>query len=232
MIQHLACVMDGNRRWATAQGLQTFLGHRKGADTVKIIAEFCLDNKIPHLSLYTLSIENLNRSEQEKSYIYSLVQEYARDNIKELIERGIRIRFIGDRTLFPAHIMPICDMLEQQTAHLTTLCINVLFCYGGRQEIVSGVKKIVQALANGALSVQEVDALSVDAFKKYTWMGDTPDPDIIIRPGNVVRLSNFLLYQGAYSEWYFPNFLWPELTKDYLTHVLADFAGRKRNFGR
>ncbi len=229
MIKHLACIMDGNRRWATKQGLMPYRGHREGMETIKRVTNFCLEKGIKYLSLYTLSIENLiNRSESEKEYIFNLIIEGARQGLQDLIKQGVRVRFIGDRSLFPAQLIDVFNSLEKESAHLTKLNLNFLFCYGSRQEILGGVKNIVRQVLEGKISE---DQISDEHFRQALWTGDIPEPELIIRTGKVIRLSNFLLYQAAYSEFYFPDCLWPELTEHDLQTALGNFAGSQRNFG-
>ncbi|HZW61388.1 MAG TPA: polyprenyl diphosphate synthase [Candidatus Babeliales bacterium] len=228
MMKHLACIMDGNRRWAKQKGWRSYQGHREGVEAVKRVAQFCLDRNIPYLSLYTFSIENFNRSEQEKEFLFNLIIDGAQQSLEEFLKQGIRIRFIGDRSLFPASVLSTCQLLEQQTAHLTKLNLNFLFCYGARQEIVGGIKTLVRKVMEGIISEDEI---SPELFRECLWTKDIPEPDLIIRTGNVKRLSNFLLYQAAYSEFYFLDCLWPELTTEHLEAALTSYNNCQRNFG-
>jgi len=221
--------MDGNRRWAKKQGLMPYLGHREGIETIKRVVNFCLNNKISYLSLYTLSIENyLGRSEMEKEYLFDLIVEGAKQGLQDLINQGIRVCFIGDRTMFPARVMAVCDQLEKESAHLTKLQLNFLFCYGSRQEILAGVKEMVRKVVAGEIKQEEI---TEEQFRDCLWMRGIPDPEIIIRTGKFTRLSNFLLYQAAYSELYFPDCLWPDLNESHLQQALETFSACKRNFG-
>jgi undecaprenyl diphosphate synthase len=229
VITHLACIMDGNRRWAAMNGLPAAHGHREGALAVKRVIDFCLEKGISYLSLYTFSLENFKRSETEKSFLFDILAQEAIQELAALKEKNIRVKFIGDRTLFPAHLIPVCDNVEQETAHLDTLQLNILFCYGGRQEIISGIKTIITASKKGLFCD---DSLSEETFKHYLWSGDIPDPDIIMRTGGAQRLSNFLLYQAAYSELYFLDCMWPEIGTEHLERMLLFFNQCKRNFGK
>jgi len=228
MIKHLACVMDGNRRWATQQGLAAVLGHKKGTDSVKQATEFCIKNNISYLTLYTFSIENFKRSEEEKNYLFDLIIKEAQEGLAEFLSHKIRVRFVGDRSLFPAHVLALCQEIEEKTAHLTTLTLNFLFCYGGQQEIVSAVQKIAQQVLDNTLKIQDI---TKDIVTNNLWLGDIPEPELIIRTGGVKRLSNFLLYQAAYSELYFVDTYWPDMTYAHFEKALEDFMLRKRNFG-
>lgn len=229
MINHIAFVMDGNRRWARKNGLLSNLGHRQGVKTVKTAIEFCLKKGIRFVSFYTFSIENFKRSEMEKSFLFSLLVKEAAKGAADFIKQGVRIRFVGDRTLFPANVRTSSEQLEKETAHLDKLTVNLLFCYGGRQEIVASVKEIVNKVKSGDL---EPGDISEDLVAQYLWSGDTPDPELIVRTGGDKRLSNFLLYQSAYSEFCFLDQFWPAITMEDLNGVYEDFADRKRNFGK
>ncbi len=228
MVKHLACMMDGNRRFARRQGWFPWLGHKEGTQTVKRVVEFCLEKGISYLSLYTLSLENLKRPKEEIDYILDLMINEADDMIKNCGEKGVRIRFIGDRSSFPAKVVPVIERIEKETVHLNNLHLNFLFCYGARQEIVEGIKKIINDVKTGNLSE---DKLSDELFSQYLWTSGMPEPDLVLRTGGVVRMSNFLLYQAAYAEYYFLDCLWPELTKNHLEKAMLYFHGCQRNFG-
>lgn len=227
-MQHLACIMDGNRRYALQHGWQPWIGHEKGVEAVRVALDFCLQQGISYLSLYTLSIENLKRSQAEKDFLFTLIANSAKKHLNEALEKGIKIRFVGDRTLFPAHLMPTCDEVEHKTAHCTNLQVNFLFCYGGKQEIVHAVKEIARKVKAGQLDEHDV---SEDLIAQHLWTHDTPVPDLIIRTGGQMRTSNFLLYQSAYSEYYFTDKYWPSITADDLAQACKQFIGRKRNYG-
>ena len=228
MIKHLACIMDGNRRWAIRKGWFTWQGHKAGLEAVKRVVSFCLENNIPYVSLYTFSLENFKRSDEEKNYLFDLIISGFKDVHQDFIERGIKVCFIGDRSLFPANVIPTCERIEQETAHLTNLQLNLLFCYGAQQEIVGGIKRLVHDVKVGKLSE---DDISNELFERYLWTRGIPEPDLIVRTGGAQRLSNFLLYQAAYSEFYFLDCLWPDITKKHLTSALLFFNECQRNVG-
>lgn len=228
MIKHLACVMDGNRRWAKKEGKLSLQGHYAGAQAVQRVAEFCLTHAISYLSLYTFSLENFKRSAQEQEYLFDILERSISSNLADFISRGIKLQFVGDRTLFPAHIRASCERAEQATAHLTALTINVLFCYGAQQELVAAAQAVAHKVQQGLLSAQDI---TQELFEEHLWLRDTPSPDVILRTGGALRVSNFLLYQSAYSEFYFLNTLWPDISEVELQQVVDDFAQRKRNFG-
>lgn len=222
MISHLALIMDGNRRWAKKRALMPWLGHRQGVESVQMAIQYCLDHKISYLSLYTFSLENFKRSEQEISYLFSLIRE-AKDRILEFVTEGVQIRFIGDRSKIPHDTRVICEELEQMTQSGARLQCNFLMCYGGQQEILHAVQNFIK---------QDDLEISIDTFRKCLWLGDIPDPEIIIRTGGVKRLSNFLLFQGAYAEIRFLDCLWPDLTKELLHATVLDCVQAHKNVGK
>ncbi len=227
-MQHLACIMDGNRRFAKKHGWKPWIGHKKGVDAVRTAIDFCIKNKIAHLSLYTFSIENFKRDENEKGYLFSLLVEQAKKHVDEFIAKGIQVRFIGNRTLFPQQVIKTCQEVEQQTQHGKKLQVNFLFCYGGQQEIVHAAKKISQSVQKGELLTDDIDETTIT---NALWLGDAPPPDLIFRTGGVNRLSNFLLFQSAYAEFHFSDHLWPEITHNDLQAAFDGFNQCKRNFG-
>ncbi|MEX0939938.1 MAG: polyprenyl diphosphate synthase [Candidatus Babeliales bacterium] len=227
-MQHLACIMDGNRRWAKKNSLRPWLGHRKGAESIREVIKFCLNNNIHYLSLFTFSIENFNRSKQECTYLFNLITQEAQNHLGEFIQNGIRVRFIGNRALFPESTKSIIEQLEHKTEQNTQLNVNFLFCYGARQEIIDAIKMVVRKVKAGLLAEDEISEAS---FFDYLWTRGVPEPDLIIRTGGAVRLSNFLLYQSAYSEFYFLDCLWPDISQVHLQKALGYFNDCKRNFG-
>ncbi len=228
-MQHLACIMDGNRRFAKRHGWKPWIGHKKGVDAVRMAIDFCVKKNIKFLSLYTFSIENFKRSEDEKNYLFSLLVEQAKKHINEFIQKGIQVRFVGNRSLFPQDVIKACQEVEEQTQQGVTLQVNFLFCYGGQQEIVHAAKKISQSVQKGELLTEDIDEKTIT---NALWLGDAPPPDLIFRTGGVNRLSNFLLFQSAYAEFYFSDNLWPEVTHNDLQIAFDRFNQCKRNFGK
>lgn len=228
-LNHLACIMDGNRRWAKKQGLAPWYGHKEGVEAVRKAVRFCIDKKIKYLSLYTFSLENFARAPEENNYLFDLMVQEAQKGVEEFKKNGVRLRFIGDRNLFPAHLRPLLDDVEHETAAMNTLHVNFLFCYGGRQEIAAAVKSIARKVKEEQLTEDEI---TPELIGQHLWMADVPDPDLIIRTGNVSRLSNFLLYEAAYSEIYILDCLWPDITSEHLQEAYDEFMNVKRNFGK
>ncbi|MBP9765299.1 di-trans,poly-cis-decaprenylcistransferase [Candidatus Babeliales bacterium] len=221
MMQHLALIMDGNRRWAKKRMMMPWLGHRQGAQVVEMVIEYCLYQSIPYLSLYTFSLENLQRMPQEINYLFDLIEESALRH-EEFVKNNVKVRFVGDMSQLPEKTRRICLQLSEKTEHCTALVCNFLICYGAQQEIVSAVQKMVQ---------EGFKPQSVQDIKPYLWLGNIPDPELIIRTGGVGRLSNFLLYQAAYSEIRFLDCLWPDLTRDALDQVVSQSRAVQKNFG-
>ena len=229
-LKHLACIMDGNRRWAMRQSFAKLLGHKKGIETISVVADFCLAKKIPFLSLYAYSIENLyNRSPEEQHYLFGQLAQEALQSLDNFKQKNICIKFIGDRTLFPKSMQPVCEIVEKETAHCTVLQLNLLLCYGGRQEIVDATKRIAQAVSQGTL---KIDDITTQLFENNLWTYGVPSPDLIIRTGGQQRLSNFLLYQAAYSELYFLDCMWPDISEKELELALTYYDECQKNFGR
>lgn len=229
-MQHLAIIPDGNRRWAKANKLESFFGHRRGLDVVKTAVRSCIKNGIKHLSFYTFSLENFRRSEVEKNYLFSMLASEFRSAIPELVQENIRVKFIGDKSCYPAQIKDVIQEIELATAGGDRLNLNLLFCYGARQELMFAAKAIAQKVKEGFL---DVASITEETLGKSLWTAGTPDPDLVIRTGSgqSPRMSNFLLYQAAYSEWMFLDQYWPEVTEELLQSCIEKFENIKRNFG-
>lgn len=229
-MQHLAIIPDGNRRWAARNKLGSFFGHQKGAEAFHSAIAVCLKNNIKYLSFYTFSLENFRRSDEEKHHLWhDILGVDLEKRLPQAIEQGIRIRFLGDTRLFPEKLMEYIRNAEEKTKHGTKLQVNLLFCYGAQQEIVHATQRLAQDVQEGKLKSDEI---SSETIKDYLWTAGTPDPDLIIRTGNVFRLSNFLLFQAAYSEFMFLDCFWPEVTQEVLQKSLYRFELSQRNFGK
>ena len=227
-VKHLACIMDGNRRFAQAQGWVPWYGHKEGVEAVRRTVAFCLEKNVSYLSLYTFSLENFRRSPEENGYLFGLMAKEAEKSIEEFKEMGIKVSFIGNRSLFPAHLMPICERVEKETVNGTQLTLNFLFCYGSQQELVAGMQALAHRVKAGDINPEDIKE---SLLREHLWMGAIPEPDIIIRTGGHKRLSNFLLYQAAYSELFFLDCLWPEFSQKHLHEVFQAYAQQVRNFG-
>ncbi len=228
-MKHLACIMSGNRRWAQRRGFTPSFGYQEGVKSIRRAITFCIDHSIEHLSLYAFSLENFGRPEPQKQFIFDLLVQEACKQVPELKQEGIRVRFIGDRSKFPAHVIDSCNYTEKETAGGERLQVNLLFCYGGRQELVAGIKKMLIDIRRGDLSE---DAIDQDTITKYLWTDDIPDPDLVFRPDGDQRLSGFFLYRSAYTELYFSDCLWPEVNEKQLQKAYDYFYRCQRNFGK
>lgn len=228
-MQHLAIIPDGNRRWAKQNKLKSIMGHKKGLDAVKAAIEFCIKNGVKYLSIYTFSLENFRRSEEEKSYLFKLLVDNFGSQVNDFIKNQIKVKFLGDRSFFPEHIMPTINNVEDSTKDFDKLNLNLLFCYGGKAELVNAAKELAKKVKAGVLDIDQIDE---DAISKHLWTYDVPDPDLVIRTSGLSRLSNFLLYQAAYSELMFLDCYWPEITCKHLEQCLDKFNKIKRNYGK
>jgi len=229
MLTHLACVMDGNRRWAKKRGLFPWDGHREGVTAAQRTVDYCLAKNIPYLTLYTFSVENLKRSFEEKSFLFDLIAKFVTDVLlADYRDRGVCVKFIGDRSLFPEQLRGVFERVERETAYGTVLTVHLLFCYGGQQEIVAAARTLAEHVARGELTPA---AITKELFAATLWSGSIPAPDLVIRTGGNQRLSNFLSYQSAYSELYFSDTFWPDVDEKFLDAALLYFESSKRNFG-
>ena len=229
-MQHIAFIMDGNRRWARENRLESVTsGHKVGVDAVERTIKFCVKNGIKYLSLFAFSIENFRRSLLEKSFLFDLLSSSIKNQIDLFTKHKIKVRFSGDRSLFPKQTLKSIEYIEEKTKEFDDFCVNVLFCYGSKQEIVSAVKSIAKKVECGELKAEEVNE---EAVRKEMWTDGIPDPDLIVRTGKTHRLSNFLLFQAAYSEIMFLDRHWPEIDEECLDECVKEFYGLKRNFGK
>lgn len=223
-IKHLAIIMDGNRRWAESRGLQTIEGHRAGVNTLAEITEYAAKAGIEYLTVYTLSTENLKeRGPREIGGLFHLINESLTERMPELQKQGVRLEFIGDLDFLPLPLGVTIKKAYTVLSGNSRIQLNICLNYGSRAEMVNAANKLVQ---------ENVEKIDEEAFKKHLYTKDLPDPDLVIRTGGQRRLSNFLLWQAAYSELFFTPTLWPDFTPKELEAVLKEFAERKRNFGR
>jgi undecaprenyl diphosphate synthase len=230
-VQHLAFIMDGNRRWAKKQGFKLLSrGHVEGVKSVEVATDFCLKHGIAYISFYAFSLENFKRSEQEKEFLFGLVAErFSQDKIREAQEKGVRIRFIGDRSRFPKSVIEVIEEAERATSEQSKLTTCFLFCYGGQQEIISAAQALASRVSRGDLAPEDIDDTM---FRDALWGGDVPAPDLIVRTGGAQRLSNFLLYQAAYSELLFLDTFWPDMDEAAFEQCLEHYSTVKRNYGQ
>lgn len=227
-MQHLAIIMDGNGRWAKARHLPRTAGHKKGAETARAVIEYCAKHDIRHLTLYTFSAENWNRPEEEVSELMNLFRFYLGKELRTLHENNIRMRFIGDLTPLSKDIQQQIEQAEALTANNTALTLCLALSYGSRQEITNATRTIAEKVQAGTI---DSTTITPELFSSYLYTADIPDPDLLIRTGGEQRISNYLLWQCAYTELYFTEILWPDFGKEELEQALEDFAQRERRFG-
>lgn len=227
--QHIAIVMDGNNRWAKSHKLPAKAGHRHGAETARDIVNSCLSRDIKYLTLFAFSSENWLRPRQEVQGLMALfLAVLKRKEISQLHKKNVRLRFIGNRSSFSQKLQKSMQEVEELTRNNTGLTVIVAADYGGRWDIANAVTSIVDKVASGELSV---DAVDVDLVHQHTSSSDYPDPDLCIRTGGEQRISNFLLWQFAYTELYFTDCYWPDFDDVQFQLALDDFAKRQRRYG-
>ena len=226
--RHLAVIMDGNGRWAERRKRPRAIGHRAGARAVNVCIDFCLEYGIGALTLFAFSSENWGRPEDEVGALMKLFLNALDREVAELDRRGVRVRFIGERERFPVDIVQRMTAAETLTAGNTRLHLTIAASYGGRQDIVQATRPIAADVAAGRLRVEDIDEAVLGARIS---LADLPPPDLFIRTGGDHRVSNFLLWQLAYTELWFTEILWPELDAAHLQRAMDDYARRERRFG-
>lgn len=228
-LQHIAIIMDGNGRWATKRGLPRLAGHKKGAETVKIVTEAAAEAGVKYLTLYAFSTENWQRSPEEVNGLMSLLRDYLKTDLKEIQEKGVRIRFIGERHMLASDIVEKMKKIEKQTINNDRMTLCIALSYGSRQEIVQAARKIATLAKRGDILPEDVD---IKMFSDMLYTKDMPDPDLVIRSSGEQRISNYLLWQVAYAEFYFSPVLWPDFNKETLNAIIEDYNHRERRYGK
>jgi undecaprenyl diphosphate synthase len=226
--RHIAIIMDGNGRWAQKHCFGRIYGHKKGAQTVKLIVRACREIGIKYLTMYTFSMENWNRPVSEVQAVMMLVEKYLRSGEQEMLENNIRLTSIGNLESLKDPLKKTLYESIEKTSQNTGMTLILALSYGGRDEIVEATKKLLHDVMTGNVSSQEV---TKEVFASYLYTTAIPDPDLIIRTSGEYRLSNFLLWQSAYTELYFTDVLWPEFTRKDLLKAIADYQQRQRRFG-
>lgn len=226
--QHIGIIMDGNGRWAKKRGLPRSAGHAAGAKTFERIVEDAGNIGIKIVTVYAFSTENWQRPKDEVDALMRLLEDYLDNGLAKLAEKNTAIKFIGDISAFSAEFQEKIRHVEKTTKENSGLLINVALNYGSRNEITSAVKEIASQVKKGELSIDEI---SEETVSNHLYTRGLPDPDLIIRPSGECRLSNFLMWQGAYSELWFSNCLWPDFSKNDLLKAIAEYQKRNRRFG-
>ena len=225
---HVAIIMDGNGRWAKARGLPRTAGHKRGADAVKRVVKCAGNLGISYLTLFGFSSENWQRPESEVRDLLGLLRFYLENDIAELVSNGIRLNIIGDRTRLPKETVKLIENAEARTEANTKMVLTIALSYGGRQEIVAAAKAIASDCAAGKMAT---DDITEDSFAQCLFTAGTPDPDLLIRTSGEQRISNFLLWQLAYSELVFTDTLWPDFGQAELEAAITTYHSRERRYG-
>lgn len=225
---HLAVIMDGNGRWAKARGLPRTAGHKKGADALRRTLDNCSKAGINYLTVYAFSSENWKRPSDEISDLMQLLQHYLHQELENLHEKNTRLRFIGDLSKLDPEIYKQLEFASDLTKNNTKFHLTVALSYGSRQEIVQTAQELARQVAEGKLSAEQI---SEELFSNNLYTKELPEPDLLIRTGGEKRLSNFLLWQSAYTELYFSDTLWPDFDINDLNSALTDFSKRERRYG-
>lgn len=228
--RHIAVIMDGNGRWAKKRGLPRKAGHKVGAETFRTIATYCKDIGVQYFTVYAFSTENWKRPQDEVDALMNLFRTYLREAAETMVARGVAVRVLGDLSVLPEDIRRQIDEVHAladtlgENAATASLCIN----YGGRDEIKNAVRALAKQVQDGTLKPEDI---TEDSISQNLYTAHMPDPDLIIRPSGEIRTSNFLLWQSAYSEYYFTDVLWPDFSIQDMDAAIADFNRRSRRFG-
>lgn len=226
--KHIAIIMDGNRRWAKQRGLETRLGHKEGAETLKKIAKYANNIGIKYLTVYAFSTENWKRTEEEVGALMALLKMYVDDFLKDSNLENIRINILGDTSRLDKGLQKSIENAIVRTKNNTGLTLNIAFNYGGRDEITRAIRKIAKKVQDGEIGINDIDEQMV-SDNLYT--AGQPEPDLLIRPGGEKRISNYLLWQLAYTEFIFLDKYWPEFSERDLDEAIEVFENRNRKFG-
>jgi len=225
---HIAIIMDGNGRWARKNALRRLAGHKKGADSVRNVVRSCRKLGIKFLTLFAFSVENWQRPKDEVSALMSLLEGYLRSELQEMKDKDIRLMTIGDVDRFPGKTRKILLDTVEKTSKNSGMILTLALSYGGRDEIIESVKKVVRDIKEGRIKESDITR---ENFSNYLYTSDIPDPDLLIRTSGEYRVSNFLLWQLAYAELYFTDILWPDFSEESLFDAIVDYQKRERRFG-
>ena len=228
-LQHIAIIMDGNRRWAKERNLPSAFGHKKGVDALKAAMRACDDFGVKYLTVYAFSTENWNRKKEEVDFLMNLLGETIKNELQEMHENGVVINFIGDLTKLGTKLQEILAHAVEVTKNNTGVRLQIAFNYGSRDEIVHAAKSIAQQVQTGEIKVEDI---TEELVSKNLYTKDIPDPDLLIRTGGEMRVSNYLLWQIAYSEFLVTKTFWPEFDKSALADAITEFNRRQRRYGK
>lgn len=228
-LQHIAFIMDGNRRWARKHAMPIALGHKKGAETLTDIAKAVKECGVRYMTVYAFSTENWKRDKAEVDALMSLLRQYLDNSFKQLEENNVKIKFIGERAMLASDIIEKMVNIENNTAQNSEMTLCIALSYGSRQEIVAAMQKIAQSAVKGTIRPEDITS---DTIARSLYTADIPDPDLLIRTSGEMRLSNYLLWQLAYTELYFSDTLWPDFSKKELEDIIANYETRERRYGK
>lgn len=227
--KHIAIIMDGNGRWARQRGLPRIMGHRAGTETVKKIVTSCVNLGVKHLTLYAFSTENWQRPKDEVTGLFKLMEDFLDREFDLLQKQDVRLRVIGERERIDSRLREKIEAQEKRSIDNKALSLNIALSYGGRQEIASAVRALCRDAAEGRIKPEDIN---VEKFSEMLYTRGQPDPDLLIRTSGEMRISNFLLWQIAYSEMYVTEKLWPDFTEDDLKKAIEEYNRRERRFGK
>lgn len=227
-LKHVAIIMDGNRRWAKEHNLPSAVGHKKGVESLKTAVKSCHKFGIKYLTVYAFSTENWNRKKEEVDFLMDLLAHTIKSELNELYENGVKIKFIGDLTRLNKKLQKILNDTMEKTKDNTGVNLQIAFNYGSRNEMVNAVKNISKKVLNNELSFDEI---SEDTISNELYTSNIPDPDLLIRTGGEMRVSNYLLWQIAYSELLITHQFWPEFDEDSMRNAILEFNNRQRRYG-
>lgn len=226
--KHIAIIMDGNGRWAKKRGLPRTAGHAAGAETFRTIATYCKNIGLDYLTVYAFSTENWKRPQEEVSAIMGLLKKYLLEAIGQMERDKVKMEFFGDLSPLTPELRELCERTREISKHYDGCQVNICLNYGGRDELIRGAMAYAKDCLEGKA---DPNHLTQDQFGQYLFSKGIPDPDLVIRPSGELRLSNFLLWQSAYAEFYFTDVLWPDFSKEELHKAIAAYQGRSRRFG-
>ncbi|RDD66798.1 isoprenyl transferase [Thalassococcus profundi] len=226
--RHVAIIMDGNGRWATQRGRPRLFGHHAGARRVREIVEACPALNVDYLTIFAFSTENWKRTQVEVAGLMSLFRRYIFKEMQDFVKENVRVRFIGDRVKLDRKLIGLMDEAEAMTAHCTGTNLTIALNYGGRDEVARATKRLAEDVAKGRLKPEDVDE---ETLPKYLDTCVLPDPDLVIRTSGEARISNFLLWQSAYSEYEFIDTLWPDFTAEEFARLTGSYGLRDRRYG-
>jgi undecaprenyl diphosphate synthase len=225
---HLASIMDGNGRWAARRSLDRVAGHQKGAESVRAIVRAAREIGIPYLTLFAFSSENWSRPREEVEALMILLKDYLESELQEMLDNNIRLRAIGDLPRLPKEVLTTLHESVRKTAPATGMILTLALSYGGRDDILQAVRRMMSRCQDGKLAPGEINET---LFAQYLWTSSLPDPDLLIRTSGEMRISNFFLWQLAYTEIYVTSTLWPDFDKEELIRALLSYQNRERRFG-